>query len=342
MDAIVSGVYVSVAGARDAVNDYEQTAAIDAGWFRIDTLDAWDRRDVSYVDSSVTLVTDAAVAKTQPGFWVRVGYDQPMDTSVDPTIGFSADVSSTLTNVGYWVGSQCYVAHYDVSDDNVPSTAVAVNVSGGKDPYGNAPTSYTGGTPLFTIDTADQTPAPTSVKSVSPEQTMITKDDAGNIFYVGITFDYSQSMDIRVSPTIALSNEQVTPDPAVALTGFYGYWVNDHSYYSHYTVSAETAVNIAHVDLKATGAIDATGQTQPEYHGLNVFSINTNSDNHPSPHAVNNSPSKAVLTDADVGTGTFSVTVTYNTAMDTTTAPSLTFETDPPATKRPPTQRSPR
>jgi hypothetical protein len=116
------------------------------------------------VDSTNPTVTDVSVsdlviseADVTSTFTVTVTYSEDMDESVNPTIGFTPSVATTLTlpTAGGWADATHFSRNYTVADGNVElqtSPDVTINVSGAKDLAGNTQTSYDA-SDAFTIDT---------------------------------------------------------------------------------------------------------------------------------------------------------------------------------------------
>ncbi|MGE5194329.1 MAG: hypothetical protein ACM3U2_17705, partial [Deltaproteobacteria bacterium] len=111
--------------------------------------------DVLSVAPGPTLVADADVG---PGeFTVAVGFSEAMDVSVNPTLTFTPDVSTTLVAAGgTWTDATHFVATYDVADAGVTVPSVAIGVSGAKDPAGNLQAVHAGGND-FQVDTQNPT-----------------------------------------------------------------------------------------------------------------------------------------------------------------------------------------
>src|SRR5262249_60469889 len=75
---------------------------------------------------------------------------------------------------------------------------------------------------------------------------------------------------------------------------------------------ADANVNLADVTIDVTGAKDANGNGQNDYTPLAEFSIDTLN-----PNVTSVTPNDALITDANVGAGTFQLTVAFDQAMTT-------------------------
>ena len=258
------------------------------------------------VDASPVLITDATTGVGT--FTVTVVFSEAMDPSgpATPTLTFAPGVASTLTLTGgVWsVGNTTYTATYNVADANVTVASVSIDVTGAKDAAGNAQQDYT---PLdeFAIDTAN----PTGTIAVS--DSLITDADVPGPFTVTVTYD--EAMDTGIAPTIGFSPSVAS---TLAFTG--GVWSGGGTVYTaSYTIS-DAGVAVPSVDVSASGAQDLVGNTQVTSNATDAFDIDT--ANPTATIAV----SDLLITDADVP-GPFTVTVTYDEAMDTGIAPTIGF-----------------
>jgi hypothetical protein len=184
---------------------------------------------VSAITPSTTLITDNTVGNT---FTISVAYTDAMDTSVNPTITFAPDVSSTLTPTsGNWDSSTNFVESYAVANANTSVPAVDVTVSGGQDTSGNAEPADTQ-TDAFAIATQSPT-----VSSVTPSSTTITQAQVGQNFT--LTVDYSTAMNTSVNPDI-----NFTPAVSSTLSATTGSWSNATTFVQSYAVaSSNTSVS---------------------------------------------------------------------------------------------------
>jgi hypothetical protein len=97
------------------------------------------------VTPSITLVTDLQAGTAT--FTLTVVFDEPMNTSIIPTVTFPVeDPTATLAlnaPQSSWTNSTTFVAKYNVTDQNVDLGNVDVRVAGGKDLAGNVQTAVT-------------------------------------------------------------------------------------------------------------------------------------------------------------------------------------------------------
>ena len=246
-----------------------------------------------------------------------------MDTTVNPTISFptsgkdpTASPATLTFDSGSWTNATTYVATYDVANQNVTMPAVDVQVSGAKDGAENTLQSAT--VPdVFGIDTHN----PGAHVLASPTQ--ITDATLGSEALT-ITLYYDEPMDTSVAPTIALSTPGGDPTASPATLTFHsGTWTNDTTYAATYDV-ADQNVAAADVTVHASGAQDVAGNLQavvqevPE-NGLNIDTLD--------PAVLSVTPNLTTISDANVGSQTFTLTVAYSTPMDTTVNPAIAIAT---------------
>jgi cyclophilin family peptidyl-prolyl cis-trans isomerase len=269
------------------------------------TLDATPPTVTSVAPSTATINEADAGSGT---FSITLTYSEAMNTSSTPAIAFSPDVSSTLTLAGgSWTGDTQYTATYNVTDANVTATSVGIGVTGALDVAGNTQTAYSGSN-NFAIDTVDP-----AVNSVMPSTATISGANVGSGKF-SVVVAYSEAMSSSSTPTIAFSTDVSS---TLALAG--GSWTNNTHYTATYNVTGAN-VTVASVGIGVTGAADAAGNTQTAYSGSNNFAIDT-----VAPAVSSVTPGTMTITEADIGSGTFSVTVAYSKAMNTSSAPTISF-----------------
>ena len=144
-------------------------------------------------------------------------------------------------------------------------------------------------------------------------------------FNLGVTYEFTEPMDIRVSPTIAM---KVGDDPLPEGTLAYstGYWATSRTYYGFYVLDAAPDTYVPSVDVEVSGAVDATGQLQTPCTKPDVFTIDTSAAGPAS--VVGVTRSTVVIRDADAGSATFSLTIQYDADMDTASTPTIDYDAD--------------
>ena len=161
----VPEVSVEVTGAYDAIGNLQTPGHVTQRVSGIDTQPAAGRqRNAGRAMPGAVTVYDGFVGGA--GFYVRITYNEAMNTNTSPVVSFTPDVSSTLTgfNSGqsWWVSDTTYKAVFDVADANVVVPSVGITVTSARNAMGNLQAA--GNVPnAFSIDT--QNPA---VVSLSP------------------------------------------------------------------------------------------------------------------------------------------------------------------------------
>ena len=299
----VADVDVTIAGTLEA--DAGTSDGTVADVFDIDTLNP----TVTDVTVSDTLLTDA---DGTTAFTVTVTFSEAMNNTVNPTLTFDPALASTLTfGSGAWsVGDTVYTATYTRADGNVRVDDVDVQVAAAQDAAGNVQAAFTEAD-AFDVDTQNPT-----VSSVAVNDTLHTDADVANPFTVTVT--YAEAMNPAVNPTI-------TFDPTVggALVFSSGAWSAGNTVYTATYTRADTNARVDDVDVVVTGGQDANGNAQTAgFTQADAFDVDTQN---PTPGAV--TPNFTIVSDAQVGTGTFKLTVTFAEDMNTAVNPTLTFPT---------------
>ena len=352
--ASVSGVSVTITGARDPNGDVQAPKTIEDA-FSIDMGPVPPTATVQQVATSVLLVTDDVVTDESldaPLFTVWVTYDQTMEVSSVPLLtfdsGFPGDVSSTLTyNAGksWWVSYTKFMARYDVADADVVVPDVGIDVSLAYDRATERPQQGYSGTANFSIDTLDPPPPAANATAVpgdgaNPPAPLYTVTAANVTSPPSDTFSlsvsYDQAMNPATAPTITLTNE----DPnGAGITSTLQYdaanslWLDNQHFQARYTV-IDNGIYIPHVDVGIAGAVDAAGNLQNPATLADLFSINTAAApitvTSVQPQAYVNGAWTAAtqeLTDANIGTDTFRLNVYYSAASVMNT-PTITYSPD--------------
>jgi Ca2+-binding RTX toxin-like protein len=215
---------------------------------------------VSVSDVTINADDDAGTIVT-----IAVTYDEAMDPAVNPTIGFTPDVSATLVSQGpgVWsVGNTVYTESFDVTDVDADVDDVDVEVSGGQDVAGNPPAAYT------EIDEIDIDMVTPTVVITTNTGTLSESEVGAGTYSVVLTF--SEAMNTATTPTI-------TFDPAVAstLTLAGGVWSGGDTVYTATYNVADANVELDDVDITATVAEDLFGNAIASTANADVLDIDT-------------------------------------------------------------------
>ena len=178
-------------------------------------------------------------------------------------------------------------------------------------------------TPAKTVNINVDLTAPT-VSSITPSVNPITSAQLGLTFSLTITYNaYSAiGMNKSIIPTISLIS---VPSITSTLSYLSGGWNSAGTAYTAvYNVLSTSNVSIAGVTVQVSGAKDIAGNTQTVKTMPNVFAVNT-----VNPVVVSVTPSVPIITNANVGTNGFHLTISYSEAMNASVAPAISFSTNP-------------
>ncbi|MCK4654264.1 MAG: hypothetical protein KAU01_07455, partial [Candidatus Cloacimonetes bacterium] len=313
----ITGIDVHIGGATDPEGN-PQVPKDEVDVFDIDT----ENPEVVSVTPNLDLISDSDAGMGT--FTLTVVYDEDMltDGTADPVITFpNENPLNTITfNSGSWSDVITYIAIYRVFDVNETIPDIDVHIEGAiDDPAGNTQVIYNEAD-VFDIDTENPT-----VLSVTPAPALITDSDVG-FFIFSLTIVYNEDMliDGSANPVITFPNED--PVNTLSLSPI-GFWANKVTYIQRFNVldANETILDIdVHIE---SAQDDPAGNTQVQYDEADVFSIDTEN-----PEVVSVSPSPVLITDSDVGIGTFCITISYDEYMltDGTADPVITFPVENP------------
>jgi hypothetical protein len=296
----------------------------------------YDEADVFDIDTENPVVTDltpypdlitAADIGTDT-FTLTVDYSEEMltDGSSDPVITFPVEnpLSTITFNYGTWSDADTYVAHYDVTDVDDIIWDIDVHIEGAiDDPAGNLQEPYDEAD-VFSINTDGP-----EVILLTPDPVLITDAVVGPDNFT-LTVEYDKWMNTGINPTITFPIE----DPLNTIEFHYGEWsygytrdgLRCHNTYTAYYNVYDVNETVPNIDIHIEGAIAYySGNLQDPYDEADVFSIDTEN-----PEVVSVTPDPALITDSDVGTDTFTLTIDYSEAMDTGTNPTITFPVEDP------------
>ena len=306
---------VQVSGGKDA-GGTAPAASTKADNFSIDTVNPI----VASITPNLTTIADANAGSQK--FTLTVVYSEAMNTGQNPTITFPTSgedptaLPATLTLDGAtWTSSTVFVATYDVADQNVSMPNIDVSVSGATATSGNAQADYAVAN-VFSVNTQSPT-----VASVTPNLTTVSAANVGTQKFT-LTVVYSGAMNTSVTPTISFptSGEDPTALPAtLTLDGVA--WTSSTVFVATYDV-ADQNLTMPSIDVQVSGGQNAVGNCQAASTTADLFSVNTLS-----PAVVSVTPNLTTIADANAGSQTFTLTVVYSGAMNTSASPTISFPT---------------
>ncbi len=265
-------------------------------------------------------VSDLLLSDADAGgalFQVTVSFDETIDTSVEPTLVLSPNVvdgaSPTLVYDSHmWMSTahptDVYIGRYVVADQDVDLDGITIGVVGAKDPAGNSQRDYVPESE-FDIDTLNP-----EVAGVSVSDVLITDTDIPGDASFLVTIEFSEAMDVGVSPMVSFA-------PAVTTTLFLDAasgWQDGGTYVARYDV-ADANDDIENIAVDVTGAQDFCGNVQTNYPPENEFGIDTRN-----PAVLVVSTSDVWIDDLDTD-DQLTLSVHYSETMDTGLDPVITL-----------------
>ncbi len=199
----------------------------------------------------------------------RVAFDEDVQnvSAGDFTVHGSA---ATVTDVGQ-VSQTTYEVTVSGGDLAGFDGTVGLDLAGGQDvadPAGNAlpagepPTDET-----YTVDNA-----PPGVTGVTENLSIVADADAGDQTFT-LTIGFDEPMDTGAAPAVSFPTIGEDPFSTIALDPASD-WTSGTTYVARYDV-VDANEEIEDIDVRATGARDAAGNTQAQYDEADVFSIDT-------------------------------------------------------------------
>ncbi|MDR1154560.1 MAG: gliding motility-associated C-terminal domain-containing protein [Bacteroidales bacterium] len=284
-------VEATVSGGKDiAGKDVDDSK----GTFRID-----------FAAPTCQKITAPDVSKTTTNYTVTVTYDEEM-SSAAPTLTIEPAEASAVFDAsgGSWDATgKIYTAGFTVSrtPPGVYVPAAGIKVSGAADVAGNAQEEANR---PFTVDQRD-----TDV-SVSMNPSTIQSSSSSAV----LTLTFNVNMDQTSTPTVAFDPSDmqgaITPGANSAR------WVDGKTWTIEYDLDKTKKVNIPDIDVTVSGARNADGETMSAVRAADVFTVNFLA-----PSCVVTFTPAVVLNE----TPTLTVTLVYDTEMNTASAPNITW-----------------
>lgn len=204
-------------------------------------------------------------------FVITINFDEPMDTSITPTVNFPKDnpMAQSLTQVAAdWSSKVEHELTYNVVDANERMDSINVRVSGGQNLAKYVQVECE--TPnLFTIDTENP-----EIVLITPNVTVVTDTHTG-VGSFNLSILYNEEMDTSMKPAVIFPAE----DP-LAKTMSYNinssYWANSLKFVATYDVVNASEV-LPDIDLHVEICKDQAGNLQVPYDVTDKFSIDMQS-----------------------------------------------------------------
>ena len=193
---------------------------------------------------------------------------------------------------------------------------IDIRISGSQDLVHN-PLDQPDFVDFFSIDTESP-----EVASIMTNRTLISDPDTGMASF-HIQVDFSEAMDTTVIPAILFPVENPLAQ-TLTLNGDSSKWLNSTIYLATYDV-ADANETLDSIDIRVELAVDIFQNPVETSDFPDEFSIDTEN-----PFVVNVIANPVTVTDADVGSATFTMSFSFSEAMDTTQVPTVTFPVEDP------------
>ena len=269
------------------------------------------RPEVLSVSPDLLFVSDNSVPS---GFNLTVVFDEPCDTSSNPTTTFQATnylnptlVENNLTSA--WVNDTTYLLSFTASDFNESVDSIDVIISGVSDIHENTMDVLTTNA-LFEIDTENPL-----LLSIVPSDTLINQSSLLNPqTMVALTFN--EDMDTTLFPIVTFLS-QGTTYPSLQQNSTLTNWMDAQTLNVTFTIFGGSNDLIA-LDILIQNAFD-------EKQNVLTDSIQSSIvwSDMKSPEIQSVTPNNSFVNDSLVGTSSYYADVYFNEPMDTSVMPLL-------------------
>lgn len=274
------------------------------------------RPTVSSVSASSNVVSDDDALA---GTWhLDIQYSEPMSPLIAPTITFMTNnPAGTLTyqaGLSSWISTSTFRAVYAVTDLNVSSGSVSFTIGGSRD-VSNNNQLISSQNNLFSVDTRNPL-AGTADANIS----LLNDSQTGDlVFEVFLAFDefMDQTVDAQVIFSGDVAAAGLVPDEETSG------WMNANIYLARYNFSDEDAA-IGPLTIESAGARDLAGNVQQSILLESLLTIDTHNP------GIISADCDVLINDATALSGSFEITIGFDDAMDTGSAPVLTFNNGNP------------
>ncbi len=300
----LAGVDVLVSGGEDVLGNTANNKD-DDDKFNIDT----SNPTVTLLTESINTIKD----NDEPSnFTLTIDYST--NVASYPIVTFSPTVSSTLTKIGEsGINTSQVIFTYSITDNHSFQTGIDVDITGATAANGNIQNAYNE-IDVFNIDMSNP-----QVTSIIPNLTTITDSYIGSATF-SLTIKFDKDMNTGIAPSIETPTVGEDAFSTLTLNAGSSTWTNSTTYVAYYNVGDVNEL-VNNIDVRVTAAEDANNNLQIQKDLIDVFSIDTSN-----PAITGIVANDALISDSDVGTGKFFVTITYDKDMNTSILPSVTFQ----------------
>jgi hypothetical protein len=251
---------------------------------------------------------------------VTVDYNEPMNTSVKPTVAITGIMTpKSDSSGGAWNTNQQYAVTITLDDDDEDDSILDVEVSGAVDVAQNSQTPYTEINP-FAVDTENP-----SIADIHGTPDPVS-DAAAVANTFTLTVEFGEAMDDSGANDPVLSFPTEDPTNTIAFTS--GSWPASDTYVATYSV-VDAGETVADVDVRVTGGEDAVGNAFGGATESDVFDIDTENPwivKQTLPYGTGIDLTDGLITDYDAAAGVgLHVIATWSERMDQGILPTISF-----------------
>lgn len=302
---------LQISGAVDDMgNEQEHYAARP---FQLDT----QAPSTNSLNANKTLLTDADLGTAS--FMLNIVFSEAMDTMNTPTFIFPAgDLVTGLSlneEQSSWVSESEFTGVFDLADNEESQFGVSVELSNVQDLLGNT-LSISVSPNIFNIDTRNP-----QISMSTSNVSVLNEDNVGQEA-LQLTFNFDENMDITQDPMLSFPQEDPLAN-SLSFNAGASLWQNATTYIAVFDL-ADADEELANIDIQLEAAKDVVGNDQVVYSQADALGIDTKV---PELTSLNNNSD--LLTDAEVGSGNFTLVITFDEPMDQTQAPGISFPDAP-------------
>ncbi|MFK7757845.1 MAG: T9SS type A sorting domain-containing protein, partial [Flavobacteriales bacterium] len=232
-----------------------------------------------------------------------------------PTLNFVSDDplvnSLTLsTTQPEWMDETSYIFAFEVVDADEELDEMALQISDITDLNGNAVVLSD-----VSINSTIDTKAPEVMNTAA--NTVLINESTADDGTFSIEVNYDSTLDQSAVPTISFPNDDISA--TLLLDELASDFTTESSYTFVFNVT-DADVELADIDILVEGAVDMASNTALASPTADLFSIDTQA-----PLLISLVPNLTLLSNPNLGVATFSVTATFDSPIDQTNVPVITF-----------------
>lgn len=250
LDTNISQVGVKVSGGLDLESN-EQKAYFQNNLFDIDT-----RNPVLTSSSASNALVNMSLVGNGT-FMVELTYDEPMNTTLTPSIVVSpTTVTSALafnSGMSSWINDTTYQAAYDVIGNVGEPGNINFNYALGQDAAGNFQFAESSEFDVF-VDTRQPL-----VSILSANAYVLTEQEVGleALKFISI---FDEEMDQTITPTITFPGN-ASAQSLLLFNQDASYWINEQTYLASFDLDFQS-IDVLDIPVLVSGAVDLRGNSQ--------------------------------------------------------------------------------